>query len=148
MGRKKINIGNCGNGCKKSIHCRGVCRACYRRIWYKEYERENRGAVEHIDLPIGTIKIDKSGYARIKVGIGHGAKDWIKHHKFIMEQKLRRKLFRFENVHHKNGVKSDNRKSNLEIWITNQPKGQRPKDLIKYAKWILKTYGNKSSNSR
>ena len=51
-----------------------------------------------------------------------------------------RYLFSFENVHHKNGVRNDNNEDNLELWITKQPKGQRPDDLIEYAEWILKTY--------
>ena len=55
-----------------------------------------------------------------------------------MEQHLGRKLEPYENVHHKNGNKSDNSLKNLELWITKQPKGQRPADLIEYAHWILK----------
>ena len=58
-----------------------------------------------------------------------------------MEQFLQRKLFSFENVHH-NGNKADNRIENLELWVTKQPKGQRPEDLVEYANWILKTYNN------
>lgn len=40
----------------------------------------------------------------------------------------------------KNGNKQDNKIENLELWVTKQPKGQRPQDLIEYTKWILKTY--------
>lgn len=36
--------------------------------------------------------------------------------------------------------KKDNKIENLELWITKQPKGQRPEDLIEYAEWILKNY--------
>lgn len=140
MGRKKTQIGDCINGCNKPVHTRNVCKTCYGKIHYEEHERKRRGAIKHEKYPLNTIKIDNSGYLRIKIDEGHGCKDWVKHHRFVMEKYLGRKLKSFENVHHKNGNKQDNRIENLELWITKQPKGQRPKDLIEYAHWILKTY--------
>lgn len=140
MGRKKIRIGNCSNGCDEPIHARRLCRNCYRKIHYEEHERDRRGAKKHTLAPLLSKRIDESGYVRIKIGTGKGSKDWVKEHRYVMEQYLGRKLEKFENVHHKNGNKQDNSLSNLELWITKQPKGQRPEDLVKYAQWILKTY--------
>lgn len=142
MGRKATQIGDCINGCDRIKHSRDVCRQCYRKIHYEERERERRGAKKHILHPLGTLAVDSLGYNIIKIGFGKGAKDWIKHHRYIMEEHLNRKLQSFENVHHINGVKTDNRLENLELWITSQPKGQRISDLIEYAEWILKTYKN------
>ena len=61
-------------------------------------------------------------------------------HRYLMEKEIGRKLFTDETVHHRNGNRSDNRISNLEICDTAQPKGQRIEDKIEYATMILNRY--------
>lgn len=61
-------------------------------------------------------------------------------HRYVMEQLIGRELFDDETVHHKNGVRDDNRPENLELWSSSHPQGQRVEDKVEWALEILQRY--------
>ena len=68
------------------------------------------------------------------------AKGYVQEHRMVMSDHIGRPLISKENVHHINGDRSDNKLSNLELWNTMQPSGQRVEEKILFAKEILKIY--------
>ena len=90
----------------------------------------------------GRIK-DKHGYVLIWKPEHPNCKTagYIHEHRFVMSEYLNRPLNREENVHHKNGIRDDNRLENLELWTRSQPYGQRQEDLIEYYKKFLEENG-------
>jgi hypothetical protein len=62
-------------------------------------------------------------------------------HILMMEQVLGRRLHPDESVHHRNGVRDDNRAENLELWVRAQPSGIRAENAVAWAREILDRYG-------
>ncbi len=118
--------------CNNPTKSRGLCKIHYWR-WHRHGDPNIL-----LRAPNGSGCVKKDGYKR--VGINGVVID---EHRYIMEQHLGRKLLPGENIHHKNGIRHDNRIENLELWSTSQPPGQRVEDKIAWAKDFLKQYGYK-----
>lgn len=58
-------------------------------------------------------KLEPNGYISIKTEEG-----WILEHRYIVEQYLGIKLLKTQSIHHINGIKSDNRITNLMLFNT------------------------------
>lgn len=84
--------------------------------------------------------IDKNGYKTIVIDTDDGSK-YVLEHRYVMENMLGRKLHKNETVHHKNGIRSDNGKNNLELWTGRHGRGARVRDLRAYLKTIPKYLG-------
>lgn len=87
-------------------------------------------------LPIGTRTQQGDGYISVKVEDGHPMAPpsampngtWVAEHRLVMADVLGRPLLPSEHVHHKNGIRDDNRPENLELWKVPHPPGVRTSD--------------------
>lgn len=115
--------------CDKPHNARGWCLTHYNR-W-----KQKGNPLKLIEKGWHT---DSHGY--IRVMDPDFPMKTIGQHRLIVSQQLGRRLERHENVHHKNGDRTDNRLENLELWSKMQPCGQRAEDKVQYAIEILNLY--------
>jgi hypothetical protein len=133
-------LGSCAvDGCDCPAHARGWCQTHYRRVLASGDARE--------DQPVRIVTGEgwlSHGYWYVPVPEGER---WLTNgatreseHRLVMARFLRRPLHPDEVVHHVNGVRTDNRIENLELWATTQPRGQRVEDKVAFALGVLRRY--------
>ena len=77
-----------------------------------------------------------------------GSNGYVFEHVLVMEDGLGRHLVRGETVHHLNGVRDDNRLTNLELWTRPQPTGIRAADAVAWAQEIIARYSDAVLDSK
>lgn len=135
----RAKLGECSmSGCKGRAVGRlrdgAMCSTHYRR---RQFGLDMTAPVRAIAAR-GEGSINTQGY-RTRFLNGRN----ILEHRLVMEEILGRPLLAEESVHHKNGVKTDNRPENLELWVGvgKQPRGQRAADMLAWAEEIVARYG-------
>lgn len=129
---KKSVCADCGVPCHKTSK---RCHSCANL-----HRRTSPGPSRRFVRPDGYVMLN--GYWDHPNANKRGV---IAEHKKVMAETLGRPLRPGENVHHKNGVRGDNRPENLELWVISQPAGQRPADLVEWAYEILARYATKDA---
>lgn len=122
----------CSCGRRKRIEAK-VCKVCTR--FDMEFNANWKGGrTRHVR---GYIAVRVAAHPRV----GDSSHGYVFEHILVMEELLGRYLLPDESVHHRNGVRSDNRPENLELWVRPHPPGIRADDALAWAQEIVRRYG-------
>lgn len=128
--------------CDEAHYSATLCKLHY----YRQYEGRPMEGPRRKNPRVSGVsrKTDNRGYVLVWMPEhpSSNMEGYVFEHRLVVENYLGRRLIRSENVHHRNGVKGDNRLENLEMWVSMQPAGQRITDLVAFAHEILARYGD------
>lgn len=121
--------------CNRAVAAHGVCGTHYARL--RRWGAPDAGYVPRGHTTANGYRLAYAPDHPMAQRNGH-----VMEHRLVMSQVLGRPLEKSESVHHKNGVRGDNRIENLELWVKCQPAGQRAAELVEWARTIIEKYGD------
>lgn len=130
--------------CGSVAVAKGYCNKHYRRLrLYGDPTYAPPRKPRPKQVGAGHRRVNEDGYVIIYWPDHPNARQdgRVSEHTAVMSEQIGRPLLPFENVHHKNGIRDDNRPDNLELWTKIQPPGRRVSDAIRYANQVIATYG-------
>jgi hypothetical protein len=104
----------------------------------KDIVSERMTGSNHYNWKGGEPTVNGKGYLEYR----HGELRGVREHRWLYEQHYGIKLLPHQNIHHINGIRTDNRIENLELWDTSQPAGQRIDEKINFYFNLLQEFRN------
>jgi hypothetical protein len=129
------------DNCKTPVRGRGLCQ-------YHLQHAIRHGSPTAVPPPArrkrsGRKRKNHDGYVVVYLPEHPNARSSgeVSEHTLVMSAMLGRPIRKGETVHHRNGIRDDNRPENLELWAHMQPHGQRVSDLLAFAREVFDLYG-------